>query len=94
MLRYALSPTPSDLTHKVNLNRFETGSGAGSVVQAHAGSYALFWVLLTVVMLMPSVLAQNLPMSSAHRLDFTAKRLYSSYLLFLKEIGGLSITRS
>lgn len=32
-----LSPAPSDLTHRVNLNRFETGSGPASLVRAHAG---------------------------------------------------------
>lgn len=41
-----ISPTPSELTHRVNLNRSETGSGATSPVWAHAGRYCVDLTLL------------------------------------------------
>lgn len=44
VLRYDLS-VPPDMTHRVNLNRFETGSGAACLVQAHAGRYSADFTL-------------------------------------------------
>lgn len=58
-----ISPAPSALTHRVNLNRFETGSGAANSVQTHAVRYSgvLLNVVVVVVYADPALKLSTLP---------------------------------